>query len=82
MILAKVYIQPKTTVKDPQGNTIKSGLQDLGFTDVEKVNMGKYLEIKLNTQNKKLASEQIKKMCDQMLTNPLIEDYNFVIEKI
>jgi len=40
------------------------------------------LEIKLDTDNESTASEDIKKMCDQILTNPLIEDYSFVIEKI
>ena len=82
MILAKIYIKPKSTVKDPQGNIIQSSLKDLGFNDVENVNMGKYLEIKLETTDESVASENIKKMCDQILTNPLIEDYSFVVEKI
>ena len=82
MILAKIYIKPKSTVKDPQGNIIQSSLKDLGFNDVENVNMGKYLEIKLGTTDESAASEDIKKMCDQILSNPLIEDYSFEIEKI
>lgn len=82
MILAKIYIKPKSTVKDPQGNIIQSSLKDLGFNDVENVNMGKYLEIKLETTDESVASENIQKMCDQILTNPLIEDYSFTIQKI
>ena len=82
MLLAKIYIKPKSTVKDPQGNILQSSLKDLGFINIENVNMGKYLEIKLDTDNESTASEDIKKMCDQILTNPLIEDYSFVIEKI
>ena len=82
LLLAKIYIKPKSTVKDPQGNIIQSSLKDLGFLNIENVNMGKYLEIKLDTDNESTASEDIKKMCDQILTNPLIEDYSFVIEKI
>ena len=82
MILAKIYIKPKSTVKDPQGNIIQSSLKDLGFNDVENVNMGKYLEIKLETTDESVASENIQKMCDQILSNPLIEDYSFTIQKI
>jgi len=82
VILAKIYIKPKSTVKDPQGNIIQSSLKDLGFNDVENVNMGKYLEIKLETTDESVASENIQKMCDQILTNPLIEDYSFTIQKI
>ena len=82
MILAKIYIKPKSTVKDPQGNIIQSSLKNLGFLEVKNVNMGKYLEIQLETTDESIASEDIKKMCDQILTNPLIEDYSFVIEKM
>jgi len=82
VILAKIYIKPKSTVKDPQGNIIQSSLKDLGFNDVENVNMGKYLEIKLETTDESVASENIQKMCDQILSNPLIEDYSFTIQKI
>ena len=82
MLLAKIYIKPKSSVKDPQGNIIQSSLKDLGFLNIENVNMGKYLEIRLETTNESTASEEIKNMCDQILTNPLIEDYSFVIEKM
>jgi phosphoribosylformylglycinamidine synthase PurS subunit len=82
MFLAKVYILLKPTVNDPQGLTIKGALHNLDFISVEDVRAGKYMEIKLQEQDKKRAFRQVDEMCNKLLANPVIENYQFELEEI
>mgnify|MGYP001066443833 CR=1 FL=1 len=82
MYLAKVYITLKPTVNDPQGLTIKGGLETLGFQSIKSVRAGKYMEIKLDENDLPHAQEQVDEMCRKLLANPVIEDYRFELEKI
>ena len=80
MYLAKVYVQYRPTVSDPQGQTILGGLHQLGFDSVQSVRAGKYMEITLDADSEDAAGEQVRDMCDKLLANPVIEDYRFEIE--
>jgi phosphoribosylformylglycinamidine synthase PurS subunit len=82
MYLAKIYITLKPTVNDPQGLTIKGALHQLGFTLVEDVRAGKYIEIRIDEDNSSKATKQIDEMCQKLLANPIIEKYRFELEKI
>ncbi len=77
---AKIYITLKKSVLDPQGNTVRHALNSLGFKEVEDVRLGKYMEIKLNSKIKTSIENQIRKMCDKVLVNPVIEEYTYEIE--
>lgn len=79
MFLAKVYIRLKPSVNDPQGLTIRGGLRQLGFDSVTDVRAGKYMEIRLNAQDRADAQAQVAAMCDRLLANPVIEDYSFEV---
>jgi phosphoribosylformylglycinamidine synthase PurS subunit len=82
MYLAKVYITLKPTVNDPQGLTIKGALHNLGFTSVEDVRAGKYIEVRIKDNNPAKAKEQINEMCRKLLANPVIESYRFDLEQV
>jgi phosphoribosylformylglycinamidine synthase PurS subunit len=75
MFLAKVYVTLKTTVNDPQGLTIKGGLHSLGFSVVESVRAGKYMEIRVDAASKEKAEEAVTEMCKKLLANPVIEEF-------
>ena len=77
MYLAKVYVTLKPTVNDPQGLTIKGALHNLGFTSVEDVRAGKYIEIRIGENDLARANEQAGEMCHKLLANPVIENYRF-----
>jgi phosphoribosylformylglycinamidine synthase PurS subunit len=80
--LARVYITLKPTVNDPQGNTIADGLRSLGFTGVQDVRAGKYLEVRLTATSGDEAGAQVDAMCDKLLANPVIESYRFEVEEL
>lgn len=82
MYLARVFIRLKPTVNDPQGQTIQSGLRQLGFGSVQSVRSGKYMEIRLNEGSEEEATQRVTDMCKRLLANPVIEDYRFELERI
>ena len=81
MYLAKVFITLKPTVNDPQGLTIKGALHNLGFSSVEDVRAGKYIEVRIAEKDIATARQQIDEMCRKLLANPVIENYRFEIEQ-
>ncbi|MEK7246843.1 MAG: phosphoribosylformylglycinamidine synthase subunit PurS [Chloroflexota bacterium] len=81
MFLAKVYVTLKATVNDPQGLTIKGGLQSLGFASVESVRAGKYMEIRVDAASKGEAEAAVTEMCRKLLANPVIEEFRVEVGK-
>ncbi|THF78781.1 phosphoribosylformylglycinamidine synthase subunit PurS [Cohnella fermenti] len=77
---ATVYVTIKENVLDPQGNAVQGSLQTLGFSEVAKVRIGKYLELQLDTTDRAEAEERVKAMCEKLLANTVVEDYRFELE--
>lgn len=72
---ARVRVTLKPGILDPQGRAIQQALASLGFTSVEGVRVGKYLEVELNETDKAAAESTLKAMCEKLLANPVIENY-------
>lgn len=82
MYTAKVYITLKPTVNDPQGLTIKGALHTLGFSTVQEVRAGKYIEIKIEENNPEKARGEVQDMCKKLLANTVIENFRFELEPL
>ena len=80
MYLARVYVTLKPAVNDPQGLTVMGGLHSLGYPAVTDVRVGKYLEIRIDGDSQAEAEAAVAGMCDQLLANPVIEDFRFTLE--
>jgi phosphoribosylformylglycinamidine synthase len=78
--LARVEVRLKPTVNDPQGLTIAGGLHSLGFSEVDSVRAGKYMEIRLDASDKAAAETRVTEMCQKLLANPVIEEFSFQVE--
>src|ERR1051325_3046787 len=78
---AKVYVNLKSGVLDPQGKAIQHSVELLGFSGISDVRQGKYFEISLDgSLDNERARESIEKMAREVLLNPIIEDYRVQIE--
>ena len=77
---AKVYVNLKSGVLDPQGKAIQHSVELLGFSGISDVRQGKYFEISLEGVDDSQAREQLEKMAREVLSNPIIEDYRVEIE--
>jgi phosphoribosylformylglycinamidine synthase subunit PurS len=77
---AKIIITPKKAVLDPQGKTVQSALEHMGYGEIQAVHVGKYLEIELAGQDREAARSALDEACHRFLSNPVIEDYKLEIE--
>jgi phosphoribosylformylglycinamidine synthase len=78
---AKVYVNLKSGVLDPQGKAIQHSVELLGFSGIADVRQGKYFEIALDgSVSQEQARESVEKMAREVLSNPIIEDYRVEIE--
>jgi len=69
---ARVLIRPKEGILDPQGITVERALPALGFSGVENVHVGRLVELDVEDES------QLDSMCQKLLANPLIEDYEIL----
>lgn len=69
---ARVLIRPKAGILDPQGIAVERALPALGFAGVSNVHVGRLVELDVED------AEQLDDMCQKLLANPLIEDYEIV----
>lgn len=76
---AVVHVTLKKGVFDPQGKTIANALGSLGFDGVESVRQGKFLELELSDSDADTAKARIAEMCEQLLANTVIEDYDIEV---
>ena len=76
-MIARVVVMPKPVVNDPQGATVRQGLNALGFGEVDDVRVGKYIELRLDGASEEEARARVDQMCRKLLANQVIEDYRF-----
>jgi phosphoribosylformylglycinamidine synthase subunit PurS len=70
----RVLIRPKEGILDPQGQAVERALPALGFEGVESVHVGRLVELDV------ASSDRVEEMCEQLLANPLVEDYEVQVE--
>ena len=79
MTKARITVTLKNGVLDPQGKAIESALGGLGFAGVGAVRQGKVFDVQIEETDPAKAEAQLKKMCEQLLANTVIEDYSISI---
>ncbi|MEH2324078.1 MAG: phosphoribosylformylglycinamidine synthase subunit PurS [Nostoc sp.] len=75
--LAKIFVTLRPSVLDPAGVAVQSGLQQMGYDNVDQLRIGKYIELTITSTEEKKARQDLDQICNQMLANPVIENYRF-----
>jgi len=73
---ARIHIYLKPGVLDPQGSAVANSLNHLGFEEVTAARQGKLIELDLATADAEEAEARVKAMCEKLLANPVIENYD------
>ncbi len=76
-----INVHLKKGVLDPQGKAVLHALKTLGFSDVENVRVGKQILLDIDTNDKEKAIKEAKKMADELLANPVIENYEIEVKE-
>jgi len=70
-----VHITPRKGILDPQGKAVENALHSLGFEGVSSVHVGRHIIIDTDSASPDAAVESVKAMCERLLANPVIEDF-------
>jgi phosphoribosylformylglycinamidine synthase subunit PurS len=79
---AQIYVTLRPSVLDPAGVAVQSGLSHMGYNNVDSIRIGKYIELNLSADSEAAAQEQLNVVCDQLLANPVIENYRFDLKAV
>jgi phosphoribosylformylglycinamidine synthase subunit PurS len=75
---ATVLVRPKPGILDPQGEAVETSLRHLGFA-VEAARVGRLVELEVEGDDPERARDELERMCEQLLANPLIESYEITV---
>lgn len=74
-----INVMPRREISDPAGQAVERTLPGLGFGSVSRVRMGKRIEIVLEASDEQAAADLSVQMCEKMLANPVIEDFELQV---
>jgi phosphoribosylformylglycinamidine synthase subunit PurS len=83
MFIAKIHVTLKPSVLDPQGVAVSDALKNMGYSEIDSLRLGKYMELKLEDGGKGKAhvEKRVEEMCKKLLSNAVIERFEFTVEK-
>ncbi len=79
MLKAKIFVQLKANVLDPQGKAVTNSLHNLGYTDVVETRISKYIEMIFSSEDRDTVTSNVESICNNLLANPNTETYHFEI---
>lgn len=82
MFKAKVLIKRRKTILDPQGKAVEIGAKHLGLKNIMNTRIDKYIEFNVDVNDQKTAEAEVNEYCKKLLANPIMEDFEFTLEKI
>jgi phosphoribosylformylglycinamidine synthase len=82
MFDVRVTVRLKKGVSDPEGKNTEKALHLLGFDQVKEVTTLRVFDIQIDKDNEKDVRESVEQMCQRLLTNPVIHDYDISIREL
>jgi len=79
-VKATVLVRPKQGILDPQGEAVESSLRHLGFS-VGDARVGRVVDLDVDGDDAGVVRDQVERMCEQLLANPLIESYEVLVRE-
>ncbi len=79
--IAEINVMPLKALLDPQGKAVTQTLHNIKFKTVENVRIGKHISLEIEADNKEQASEKVDEICKKVLSNPVMEYYEFTISE-
>lgn len=78
---ATVIVKRRQKILDPEGKAVEQGAKLLGFNNVKKTRIGKYIEFFVDTTDRILAEKEVREYSEKLLSNPIMEDFEFTLEE-
>ena len=82
MYKATVIVKRRPSILDPQGKAVEQGAKMLGFNNIQQTRIGKYIEFNVNVNDRQTAEKEINEYASKLLSNPIMEDFEFTLEEV
>ncbi len=82
MYKASIRVTLRPSILDPQGKATLRALENLGYTRVDQVRMGKFVEMWIDEDTEEKAAEVARAACSDLLANPVMEDWTVSLEGV
>ena len=79
---ANIDIMPLETLLDPQGKAVSANMKNVGLNEVSNVRIGKHITLTIEATSKEEASEKVNEACEKILSNQIMESYDFDLEEL
>jgi len=79
-VKVRVAVRLKPAILDPQGKAVHRSLQQLGYSEVESVRIGKLIELEVSASDPEQVRMRIEELSRKLLTNPLMETFDIELE--
>ena len=73
--IGRVRVMPRAGLLDPQGHAVEHALGALGFDGVQRVRVGRTVEIALEAGSEPEVRDRLRQMCEKLVANPVTEDF-------
>jgi phosphoribosylformylglycinamidine synthase PurS subunit len=77
--IAEINIMPLKALLDPQGKAVTNRMKNLGFNEVSNVRIGKHITLEIEADSEAEAGKRVDEACNKILTNPIIEGYEYTL---
>lgn len=79
---AKVNVMPLKALLDPQGKAVNNSMHNIGYRSVTSVRIGKHITFEIHAENMDKAKEKVEEACKKILSNPIMEGYEYTVKEI
>lgn len=74
-----ITINRRPEIADPEGTTVKRALEELGFHGINEIRMDRVIHMDVDSQDSEIVKKAVGSMCEQVLANPVLEDYEIEV---
>ena len=80
--VAEINIMPLKAILDPQGKAVTQSMKNTGFQEVSNVRIGKHITLEIESESKEKAMENVNEACHKILSNPIMEGYEYTLKEV
>lgn len=79
--IAEINVMPLKALLDPQGKAVSQSMKNIGFNEIYNVRIGKHITLEIESESKEKALERINEACNRILSNPIMEGYEYILRE-
>ncbi|MBA7672185.1 Phosphoribosylformylglycinamidine synthase subunit PurS [subsurface metagenome] len=79
--IVEINVMPLKALLDPQGKAVSQSMKNIGFNEISNVRIGKHITLEIESESKEKALERINQACNRILSNPIMEGYEYILRE-